>query len=106
METSTSRIFKSLSDTTRREIFEILCKNGEMTVGAIKGGRTISQPAISKHLALLKNAGLVIDRIAGRNTFYRAIPHALAPLNDWTTEMAAYWERRFDNLETLLDQMD
>ena len=66
----------------------------------------VSQPAVSKHLGVLKQAGLVRDRQAGRQTHYRAELSALAPLADWTCEMARFWDRRFDALEDLLGRMD
>jgi DNA-binding transcriptional ArsR family regulator len=66
----------------------------------------VSQPAVSKHLGVLKQAGLVRDRPEGRQTHYSARPGALAPLADWTRRMAGFWESRFDDLETLLGRMD
>lgn len=99
-------LFRTLADPTRRALFERLCRDGEQTVGALTAGAGISQPAVSKHLGLLKRAGLVRDRHAGRQTHYRAEPAALAPLVDWTKQMDAFWERRFDALEDLLKRMD
>jgi DNA-binding transcriptional ArsR family regulator len=99
-------LFRSLADPTRRAIFERLCRGGELTVGALTAGAGISQPAVSKHLGVLKQAGLVRDRPAGRQTHYSAHPGALAPLLDWTTQMAGFWEGRFDGLEDLLKRMD
>lgn len=99
-------LFKSLSDPTRRALFERLCRGGEQTVGALTAGAGISQPAVSKHLAILKEAGLVRDRQAGRQTHYSARPGALVPLVDWTRQMAGFWEDRFDDLEDLLKRMD
>ncbi len=99
-------LFKTLSDPTRRAIFEGLCRSGEQTVAAVTARAGISQPAVSKHLGLLKQAGLVADRHAGRQTHYSARPAALAPLIDWTSRMAAFWEGRLDDLETLLARMD
>ncbi|MNL44953.1 hypothetical protein D3C87_1675650 [compost metagenome] len=55
---------------------------------------------------MLKQAGLVRDRHEGRQTHYSAQPRALAPLVDWTSQMAGYWESRFDDLEDLLKRMD
>ncbi|HEY9013262.1 MAG TPA: metalloregulator ArsR/SmtB family transcription factor [Devosia sp.] len=99
-------LFKSLADPTRRAIFERLCREGEKTVGALTAGAGVSQPVVSKHLGLLKQAGLVQDRHQGRQTHYSALPGALAPLVDWTREMSAFWEGRFDDLENLLKRMD
>jgi len=99
-------IFRTLADPTRRAIFERLCLGGEQTVGALTAQAGISQPAVSKHLAALKLAGLVRDRPDGRQTHYSAMPGALAPLIDWTGRMAGFWEARFDDLEDLLRRMD
>ncbi|HWA59780.1 MAG TPA: metalloregulator ArsR/SmtB family transcription factor [Caulobacteraceae bacterium] len=99
-------LFRTLADPTRRAIFERLVREGEQTVGAITARAGVSQPAVSKHLAVLKTAGLVQDRHAGRQTHYSARPGGLAPLADWTREMGDFWRNRFDDLEDLLRRMD
>ena len=99
-------LFKALSDPTRRSLFERLCREGEQTVGALTIQAGVSQPAVSKHLGVLKEAGLVRDRQDGRQTHYSAQYAALAPLVDWTHEMTGFWEKHFDKLEDLLNRMD
>jgi DNA-binding transcriptional ArsR family regulator len=99
-------LFRALADPTRRAIFERLCAGGEQTVGGLTAQGQISQPAVSKHLAVLKQAGLVLDRHQGRQTHYSAQAGALAPLRDWTCQMSRFWEDRFDDLEDLLKRMD
>jgi DNA-binding transcriptional ArsR family regulator len=99
-------LFRTLADPTRRAIFERLCRGGEQTVGALTAQAGVSQPAVSKHLAVLKQAGLVRDRHEGRQTHYSAQVGALAPLVDWTSRMTGFWENRFDDLEDLLKRMD
>jgi DNA-binding transcriptional ArsR family regulator len=99
-------LFRSLADPTRRGIFERLCRDGEQTVGALTAGAGVSQPAVSKHLAVLKQAGLVRDRHEGRQTHYSAQLAALAPLTHWTRDMVGFWKSRFDHLEDLLKRMD
>jgi DNA-binding transcriptional ArsR family regulator len=99
-------LFRTLADPTRRAIFERLCREGEKTVGALTAQAGVSQPVVSKHLGLLKQAGLVRDRHEGRNTHYSAQLGALTPLVDWTRQMAGFWESRIDDLETLLKRMD
>ena len=99
-------IFRALADPTRRALFERLCREGEQTVGALTAQAEISQPAVSKHLGVLKLAGLVRDRPEGRQTHYSAQLGALAPLIDWTSQMAGFWQTRFDHLEDLLKRMD
>jgi DNA-binding transcriptional ArsR family regulator len=99
-------LFKTLADPTRRAVFERLCRDGEQTVRALTDQSGVSQPAVSKHLGILKLAGLVRDRREGRQTHYSAQLGALAPLIDWTSQMAGFWQSRFDHLEDLLKRMD
>lgn len=99
-------LFRSLADPTRRAIFERLCRDGEQTVGALTARSGVSQPAVSKHLSQLKEAGLVRDRHEGRQTHYTAQLAALAPLIDWASRMTGFWESKFDALENLLKRMD
>lgn len=106
MSTVHDTLFKTLADPTRRAIFERLCRDGEQTVGALTARAKVSQPAVSKHLAVLKQAGLVRDRHEGRQTHYSAQLGALSPLIDWTSKMASFWQNRFDDLEDLLKRMD
>jgi DNA-binding transcriptional ArsR family regulator len=106
MSNAHDALFRALSDPTRRAIFERLCREGEKTVGALTARAGVSQPVVSKHLAVLKGAGLVRDRHEGRQTHYSVEIKALAPLADWTTKMASFWEKRFDDLEDLLKRMD
>ena len=102
----TNELFNSLADPTRRAIFERLCRDGEQTVRVLTEGAGISQPAVSKHLGVLKHAGLVRDRREGRQTHYSAEPQGLAPLIDWMSLYSAFWRDRFDRLEDLLRRMD
>ena len=99
-------LFKTLADPTRRAIFEQLCHEGEQTVSALTARAGVSQPAVSKHLGVLKDAGLVSDRHEGRQTHYSALQGALTPLIDWTNQMTRFWETQFDQLEDLLKRMD
>ncbi|MBO6636419.1 MAG: helix-turn-helix transcriptional regulator [Parvibaculum sp.] len=106
MEPQTDLLFRSLADPTRRAIYERLARGGEQTVRMLTEQAGISQPAVSKHLAVLKSAGLVRDRPEGRQTHYSANGEALAPLAGWMREYGAFWKGRFDDLEDLLDRMD
>ncbi len=106
MSGTSDTLFRSLSDPTRRAIFERLCRDGEQTVTALTARSGVSQPAVSKHLKVLKSAKLVRDRQDGRQTHYSAQIASLAPLIDWTGRMTGYWEAKFDKLEDLLKRMD
>jgi DNA-binding transcriptional ArsR family regulator len=106
MPVAESHIFRALSDPTRRAIFERLTRNGEQTVHALTRLSGVSQPAVSKHLTVLKRAKLVRHRREGRETHYRAQPEALGPMIDWLNQYGAFWRERFDRLENLLKRMD
>ena len=98
--------FQALADPTRRGIYERLAQKGEQSVVALTKQAGVSQPAVSKHLGILKGAGLVADRRAGRETHYRIEPKGLRPLVDWMSLQTAFWRDRFDKLEDLLKRMD
>jgi DNA-binding transcriptional ArsR family regulator len=102
----TNEVLSTLADPTRRALFERLCREGELTVRALTAQAGISQPAVSKHLGVLKLAGLVKDRRNGRQTHYRAEPKGLTPLIDWIGLYTAFWRDRFDDLDDLLKRMD
>ncbi|HSY56669.1 MAG TPA: metalloregulator ArsR/SmtB family transcription factor [Bradyrhizobium sp.] len=106
MSNAHDMLFRTLADPTRRALFERLCRDGEQTVGALTAQAGVSQPAVSKHLGVLKQAGLVYGRHEGRQTHYSAQLRALAPLIDWTSQMVGFWQSRFDQLEDLLKRMD
>jgi DNA-binding transcriptional ArsR family regulator len=102
---SEDRIFQALADPSRRAIFESLTR-GEAAVKELTARFDISQPAISQHLATLKDAGLVNRRRDGRNVFYRVEPRGMKPLIDWITHYRAFWTERVGRLERLLERME
>ncbi len=106
MRTAPEALFRTLADPTRRAIFERLSRHGEQTVRMLTDHAGVSQPAVSKHLGVLKLAGLVRARHEGRQTHYSARPQGLAPLIDWMSFYSRFWQDRFDRLESLLKRMD
>ncbi|HWV39829.1 MAG TPA: metalloregulator ArsR/SmtB family transcription factor [Vulgatibacter sp.] len=100
-----NRIFQALADPSRRAIFEALTE-GEAAVKDLKARFHISQPAVSQHLATLREAGLVNGRRDGRHVYYRVEPRGLKPLVDWIAHYRAFWADRVDRLEDLLKRMD
>ena len=106
MQAVADNVFKALADPTRRALFERLVRDGEQTVHALTDRAGVSQPAVSKHLGVLKHAKLVRNRREGRETHYSAQTQALAPLIDWMNLYGAFWRERFDRLESLLKRMD
>jgi DNA-binding transcriptional ArsR family regulator len=100
-----TRIFQALADPSRRAIFESLTR-GEAAVKDITARFDISQPAVSQHLAVLKDAGLVAGRREGRSVYYRVDPRGMKPLINWIAHYRAFWTERMDRLEKLLEKMD
>ena len=99
-------VFRALADPTRRGIFEELTRSGEQTVHALTRYAGVSQPAVSKHLTVLKRAKLVRHRREGRETHYRMEPRALAPIVEWLNLYGVFWRDRFDQLEAVLERME
>jgi DNA-binding transcriptional ArsR family regulator len=97
-------IFRALADPTRRAVFERLCR-GEAAVGELTTRFDVSQPAISQHLRVLRGAGLVRERRAGRNVFYRVDPKGLRPLVDWIAHYQAFWNDRLEQLNALTEEL-
>ena len=96
---------RAVADESRVRIL-LRLREGESYVTGLADELGIGQATVSKHLAVLKTAGLVRDRREGRQTHYSARPQALAPLIDWMSLYGAFWRDRFDRLETLLERMD
>ncbi len=101
-----SAVMRTLSDPTRRAVFERIVESDEITVVDLTRGSGVTQGAISQHLKSLKLAGLVAERPEGRNVFYRAEPEGLAPLVDWMSHYGVFWRDRFAHLRTLLKDID
>ena len=104
--TTVDAVMRTLADPTRRAVFERIVTSEEITVAELTRGSGVTQGAISQHLKLLKQAGLVADRPEGRNVHYRADPKGLAPLVDWMALYAVFWRERFADLRTLLKEID
>ena len=100
-----NRVFQALADPSRRAIFESLTR-GESAVKDLTARFDISQPAVSQHLATLKDAGLVNGRREGRCVYYRVEPRGMKPLIDWIAHDRPFWTERVDRLEQLLENMD
>jgi len=99
------KIFQALADPSRRAIFEALMR-GETAVKDLTARFDISQPAVSQHLATLKDAGLVDARRDGRCVYYRVEPRGIRPLVNWIAHYRAFWTERVGRLEDLLEKMD
>lgn len=87
-----TKTFSALSDPTRLRILENLIKNGELAASRFVEGSGMSAPAISRHLKVLREAGLVRQRVQGTHRMYSAEPEALKRIADWVGSHKAFWE--------------
>ena len=100
---SLPRVFHALSDPTRLAIVERLLAEGERTAGDIAGPFAISRPAISKHLKVLADAGLIDRRVDRQWRLIRIKPDAVRALDDWVSRYRAFWEGSFDRLDRMFE---
>ncbi len=106
MPDTSSSLFNALGDPTRRQLFEALARDGEQNVRALTQASHVSQPMVSRHLAILQAAGMVVARKQGREHHYSVRPEGLAPISKWVREQTAFWESRLNTLDDLLSRMD
>jgi DNA-binding transcriptional ArsR family regulator len=100
--TALPQIFGALADPTRLAIVERLLRDGECSAGAIAEPFAISKPAISKHLKVLEEAGLIERRIDRQWRVCRVKPEAIRAVDDWMARYRAFWEGSFDRLDAML----
>ena len=98
-------VFEAIGDPVRREILVALAREGSLSAGEIAGRFAISRPAVSRHLRVLRESGVVHDEVSGRRRIYRLAVDGLQPLRAWLTELAPQpaddvWSARFDALDT------
>jgi DNA-binding transcriptional ArsR family regulator len=95
--------FRAIADPTRREVLDLLCER-EWKVNDLVGRFRMTQPAMSQHLRVLRQAGLVASRRAGRERIYRIRPERLKPIADWAGQYERFWKRKFDSLGEFLER--
>jgi DNA-binding transcriptional ArsR family regulator len=98
-------MFEVLAEPNRRRILELL-RHGERPVGELVAELDVSQPAVSKHLRILRDAGLVDVRVDASRRLYRLRPEGLREVDEWLAPYRALWERRLDDLVDHLDTME
>ena len=98
----TDRVFAALADPTRRRVFEAVAQ-APQSVGALAKQLPVSRPAVSQHLKILKDAGLVSDEARGTSRIYRIDPQGLGPIRRWLDEQ---WGRSLANFKAIAEQED
>jgi DNA-binding transcriptional ArsR family regulator len=97
--------FEAVAEPNRRRILDLL-RDGERPVGDLVGALAVSQPAVSKHLGVLRDAGLVEARVDAQRRLYRVRAEPLREIDDWIAPYRALWSSSLDALERRLDEMD
>jgi DNA-binding transcriptional ArsR family regulator len=101
-QTNGSNGLTALSDPTRRAIFERLAE-GPLSVAELAGGMPVSRPAVSQHLKVLKQAGLVVDRAAGSRRIYQVDPSGLAALRGYLDQ---FWKKALQGFKAAVENTD
>ena len=97
--------FDVLAEPTRRRILDLL-REDERPVGELVGALALSQPGVSKHLKVLRDAGLVEVRHDAQRRYYRVRAEALAEIDEWLTPYRRMWAGTLDALERHLDETE
>ncbi len=96
-------VFGAISHPTRRRMLDLLA-DGERPVKVIAANFATSRPAVSQHLRILLDAGLVTEERCGRERRYRLVPERLGPVRDWLSHYERFWDDRYTGLKRLLDE--
>jgi DNA-binding transcriptional ArsR family regulator len=96
-------VFEALADPTRRRIVELLAE-GERSAGELAGEFRLTRPAVSKHLRVLREAGVVDVRGDAQRRIYRLEPEALGTAEEWLARHRGFWQQRLDALEAHIEK--
>jgi len=94
-------VFHAIADPTRRAVLDRL-RTGELSAGDLADGIQLSQPALSKHLRVLRDSGLVTVRVDGRFRYYGLVSSAMQEIAEWVAHFDMFWPKKLDGLGTHL----
>ena len=97
-------VYSAVADPTRRRLLRLLAETDELPLHEMTARFPVGRTAVSKHLAVLKEAGLVVDRKVGRETLYRLNPAPLREIQEWVSFYDRFWTERIDRLKGLLEE--
>ncbi|MBI2757993.1 MAG: winged helix-turn-helix transcriptional regulator [Chloroflexi bacterium] len=97
-------VFQAIADPNRRAILNLLAKQ-RLTLNGVAGNFRISRPAVSRHIKILAECGLVVVRQQGRERYCEVKPDKLNEVSDWVEQYRRIWEQRFDRLDEVLIEM-
>lgn len=96
---TTSDVFNAIAEPRRREIVELLARRGALAVGAIVLVLGLPQPAVSKHLAVLRTVGVVAVAKVGQQRVYELNPRELKTVHDWVSQFEQFWSHQLDRIK-------
>jgi DNA-binding transcriptional ArsR family regulator len=99
-----TNVFSALADETRLSLVERLMREGELPAGDLVSSAAISGPAISRHLKVLRAAGIIRQRAQGTHRYYAVRPEAMQAISNWTIDHRTFWKASLDRLEAMLTQ--
>jgi DNA-binding transcriptional ArsR family regulator len=98
-----SPVFAAVASPARRQLLGLLLEHGPLPVQDLAAHFAMRRPSVSEHLRVLKDAGLVSERRAGRQRYYHLEPHPLQELSQWLSPYERFWRHRLSGLRDLLD---
>jgi DNA-binding transcriptional ArsR family regulator len=101
---TTTDVFNAIAESRRREIIDVLAGTPERAVGEIVTKLRMPQPAVSKHLGVLRTVGLVSVSKRGRQRLYRLNPQGLKAVHDWVTQFERFWTHQLDRIKERAEQ--
>ena len=101
---TTTDVFNAIAEPRRRQIIELLARRGALAVGALVGALGLPQPAVSKHLGVLRQVGVLSVDKSGRQRVYRLNPHELKSVYDWAKAFEHFWSHQLDRIKVRAEQ--
>jgi DNA-binding transcriptional ArsR family regulator len=101
---TTSDVFNAIAEPRRRQIIELLAAGGEQAVGDLVGAMRLPQPAVSKHLGVLRRVRLVSASRRGRRRVYRLVPRELKTVHDWIKHYERLWTHQISRIKERAEQ--
>ena len=95
--------FRAIADPTRRALLDLLVSEGSLPAGRTAQSFPMSRPAISKHLRILRSAGLVRERREGRHRYYEVNPEPLKAIDQWLEPYRVFWNRKLKHLKAFVE---
>jgi DNA-binding transcriptional ArsR family regulator len=101
---TTSDVFNAIAEPRRRQIIDLLAAGGEQAVGDLVGALRLPQPAVSKHLSVLRRVRLVSASRRGRRRVYRLVPRELKTVHDWIKHFERFWSHQISRIKERAEQ--